>query len=213
MRCLIATPCYDSTLSAFYVNSLIKTINLGKNNNIDFDHVFVTGDSLVQRARNTLISKAYYGQFDAILWIDSDIEWNPMWAVDFCKSDLDVLSAAYPIKTDSNEQYPIKINSFSNEKIIKVIGCGMGFTKMSNKAIDYLWNLSEEYLDEGDLVKNIFEVVVKDNDLYSEDIVVCEKLSKGGFDINLDTTKTCNHIGTYKYRGDFSEYIKNIQFK
>ena len=213
MRCLIATPSYDSNLSVFYVNALIKTINFGKSNDIEFDHVFITGDSLVQRARNTLIARAYHGDFDAVLWIDSDIEWNPVWAVDFCKSDLDVLSAAYPIKTDFSEQYPIKINSASDEEIIKVIGCGMGFTKMSRKAIEYLWNSSEEYIDEGDRIKNIFEVVVKNNDLYSEDIIVCEKLSDGGFDINLDTKKTCNHIGTYKYRGDFGEYIKNIQSK
>jgi hypothetical protein len=49
----------------------------------------------------------------------------------------------------------------------------------------------------------IFDVVIKDQDMVSEDIVAFMKLVDGVFKIWLDTTMTCNHIGPYKFKGDF----------
>jgi hypothetical protein len=55
----------------------------------------------------------------------------------------------------------------------------------------------------------IFDVVIKDNDMISEDIIAFMKLSDGGFKIWLDPNMTCNHIGPYKFTGDFRPWFKN----
>ena len=96
---LIATPSYDGKLDVWYVNSLTNTVILGLQNYIEFHPVFMSYDALIQRSRNDLLEIAFSNDFDHILWIDSDIEWNPEWAVKLILSDKDVIGGTYPKKS------------------------------------------------------------------------------------------------------------------
>ena len=75
--------------------------------------------------------------------------------------------------------------------------------------MQYLWDSSEKYIDSKDNKERrmIFDIAIKDSKLHSEDINMFEKLTSGGFDVWLDTTITCNHIGPKKFIGDFSKWV------
>lgn len=212
-KVLIATPSYDGKVSVYYANALADTIRLGLSEDIYFQAIYMSFDALIQRARNDLVALAIEAEFDDVLWIDSDMEWNPEWAVKFVKSELDVLGAPC-IKKSIEEQYNVKClpeNLVPDEDgIIKAEAIGTGFLKMSKKAIQALWEAGEPYISSGQERRWIFDVEIQDGDLVSEDILVCKKLVAAGFDINVDSTITCFHVGVLNYRGDFANFVLRV---
>lgn len=211
---LIATPSYDGKLDVWYTNALLETVLLGIQNDTFFKPIFLSYDALIQRSRNDLMKIAAENSFDGILWIDSDIEWDPSWAVEIVNRDKDILGLPV-IKKGLQESYNVKCKiedlNINEEGLISVESIGTGFLYMSKKAIGYLWENSEEYADINKTSKMVFKVSVENGDLVSEDVYVCSKLKSAGFDILIDPSKTCNHVGTLKYIGNFAGFIEKIK--
>jgi glycosyltransferase involved in cell wall biosynthesis len=217
---MIATPTYDGRLDAYYVNSLTNTLQEARERGITVVPIYITNDALIQRARNDLMAIAYKNDFDDVIFIDSDIEWEPMWFFKLLKYNKDVVGGTYRKKNDTNELYVIKalpnnVNIVDGPTgLIKVSGLGTGFLRLNRKAIAHLWNTSAEYNDDtNNKFRMIFDITILDGKLQSEDINMCQKLINGGFDIWLDPRMCCNHIGTKKYEGNFINwYTKIIEY-
>lgn len=214
-KILIATPSYDGKIDVWYTNSLVETCIIGLQNEIFFKPIFMSYDALIQRSRNDLIGIAVENEFDGILWIDADMEWNPQWAIDLVKSKYDVFGLPVIKKSITEESYNIKckiedLNPDENG-ILKVESVGTGFLYMSKKAYMHLWNSSPEYTHNGNNRRWVFDVGIKDGDIISEDVTVCSRLLEGGFDIMVDTNKTCNHVGNLKYVGNFASFIQRVK--
>ena len=214
-KILIATPSYDGKVDVWYANSLTNSIVLGLQNDVYFQPVYMSYDALVQRARNDLMAIAVENDFDGVLWIDADMEWNPQWALDVVNSGKDVLGLPVIKKSPIDESYNVKCDIedlIANEEgLIKVQSVGTGFLYMSKAAITHLWDNSEEYVHNGQNRKWIFEVKIDNGDIISEDVIVCKKLSEAGFEVFIDPSKTCNHIGSLKFSGNFAEFIDKVK--
>ena len=215
IKVLIATPSYDGKIDVWYANSLAQTILLGIQNNIFFQAIYMSYDALVQRARNDLVGIAIENDYDYILWIDADMEWDPQKALELIQSDYDVIGLPVIKKSPYQELYNIKIKPEDlvqdENGLIKVDSIGTGFLKMSRPAFQYLWDNSEPYVHNEQDRRWIFDVKIQDGDIISEDVLVCQKLREGGFDIYIDPSSTCNHIGTMKFTGNFEKFMKRVQ--
>ena len=198
----------------WYVNSLRRTEELLKSRGIEVTPIFLSYDALVQRARNDLVRFAVEGKFDDLLFIDSDIEWEPPWALALLEHPVDCVGAAYRKKTDEQELYAVRAKMLIPQDIKTglwlVDGLGTGFMRLSRKAFTALWDSSEEYENEGRQCRWIFDVCVVDGKLYGEDTLMCEKLRRLGFSIYLDPSFCPAHIGIKKYRGDFAAYVEKL---
>lgn len=209
LKVLIATPAYDGRLDVWYTTSLVNSVRIAQDNGIFLHPVFMSYDALVQRARNDLFRLAL--DYDAVIWIDSDLEWNPMWIMELLGSDKDVIGGTYRKKTDDAELYTVKTKDLTaTDGLIKVDGLGMGFVKMSKKAVQALWDASQPYQNEGREGRMICDIQIVDGQLVSEDNVVTRKLADLGFDIWLDPRMTCCHIGTKKFYGNFEDFAKRL---
>lgn len=209
LKVLIATPAYDGRLDVWYTTSLVNSVRIAQDNGIFLHPVFMSYDALVQRARNDLFKLAL--EYDAVIWIDSDLEWNPMWIMELLGSDKDVIGGTYRKKTDDAELYTVKTKDLTaTDGLIKVDGLGMGFVKMSKKAVQALWDASQPYQNEGREGRMICDIQIVDGQLVSEDNVVTRKLADLGFDIWLDPRMTCCHIGTKKFYGNFEDFAKRL---
>ena len=209
LKVLIATPAYDGRLDVWYTTSLVNSVRIAQDNGIFLHPVFMSYDALVQRARNDLFRLGL--EYDAVIWIDSDLEWNPMWIMELLGSDKDVIGGTYRKKTDDAERYTVKTKDLTaTDGLIKVDGLGMGFLKMSKKAVQALWDASQPYQNEGRECRMICDIQIVDGQLVSEDNVVTRKLADLGFDIWLDPRMTCCHIGTKKFYGNFEDFAKRL---
>jgi hypothetical protein len=208
-KVLIATPAYDGRLDVWYTTSLVNSVRIAQDNGIFLHPVFMSYDALVQRARNDLFRLGL--EYDAVIWIDSDLEWNPMWIMELLGSDKDVIGGTYRKKTDDAELYTVMTKDLTaTDGLIKVNGLGMGFVKMSKKAVQALWDASQPYQNEGREGRMICDIQIVDGQLVSEDNVVTRKLADLGFDIWLNPRMTCCHIGTKKFYGNFEDFAKRI---
>lgn len=215
-KVLVATPCYDGKVDVWYANSLINMVMLGIQKEIFFQPIYMSYDALVQRARNDLLAIAVENDFDDILWIDADMEWDPAKAIELLELDQDVIGLPVIKKTLETQSYNIKAKPedlyiTNDDGLIKVESVGTGFLKMSKKAFTYLWDNSPEYIHNGKSVRWVFDVKLVDGDIMSEDVHVAIKLAEGGFDIWVDPSSTCNHIGNLKFQGNFAQFLKDLE--
>ena len=214
-KVMIGTPCYDGRLDVWYVNSLMNTVKKSFENNVIIKPIWVSFDALLQKARNDTIHLALSDDVDDLIWIDSDIEWDPDWIFQLLNYDVDVVGGTYPKKGDKEEYVarlldsPAEVDPVTG--LMEVKGLGTGFMRWSRKAIQYLWDTSEMYIETKDNLERrfVFDVVLNHNFLISEDIHACNRLREGGFKIYLDPKMTCNHTGPKKWQGDFYQYYKN----
>ena len=213
-RVMIGTPCYDGRLDVWYVNSLVNTIKRSIEYNVEITPIWISFDALLQNARNDTVHVALLSDVDDLIWIDSDIEWDPDWIFQLLNYDVDVVGGTYPKKGDK-EDYVVR--QLTNNKpdpttgLIEVDGLGTGFVRWSKKAIQYLWDTSEPYVSTktNQEQRFIFNVIIQNQSLVSEDIYAFNSLKEGGFKIWLDPKMTCNHTGPKKFQGDFDTYYKN----
>lgn len=220
-KVLIATPTYDGKIDVWYANSLVDSIRIGTSKGIYLHPVWLSYDALIQRARNDLIGLAVNGEYDALIFIDADIEFQPQWIFNLLDCQESVVGGTYRKKSDAEETYTVKamLNSdgspnlhLQKNGLIEVQGMGTGFVKISRDALLAIWNASEPYNDEQrGSGRMVCSVGVLDGTLMSEDIMLFKKLSDLGFKIWLDPKMTCKHImGSKKFEGDFSTYASNI---
>lgn len=219
-RVMIGSPSYDGKIDVWYVNSLVNTIKLADQYNIELIPIWVSFDALIQRCRNDTLALAIYQDVDELVWIDTDIEWQPEQFYKLLQYPVDVVGGTYPKKGDL-EQYVLNLGKHNghtdpNTGLMEVDGLGTGFLRFSRRACQWLWNNSTPYIErEKDNIEKrwAFDVTIQNNDLISEDIWVCRRLAtEGGLKIYLDPTITCNHVGGKKYQGDFLTWF-NTNFK
>lgn len=212
-KVLIATPAYDGRLDVWYTNSLLNTIRLAQSNNIFIQPVFMSYDALIQRARNDLFKIAIEGGYDDMIFIDSDMEWNPEWIMELIGRKEDVVGGTARKKTDDAEIYVAKTRDLTVHPngLIKCDGLGTGFVKLSNRAFTALWYASPEYQNDGKTCRMVCDVQIVNGQLYSEDIILFKKLNDLGFDCWLDPKMTCAHIGTKKFYGNMVAFIERIK--
>lgn len=212
-KVLVATPALDGRLDVWYTNSLVNSIRLAQANNIFLHPVFMAYDALIQRARNDLFKVAVDGEYDDMIWIDSDMEWNPEWIMQMLEAEEDVLGGTARKKTDEAEIYVAKIKDFTknNKGYIKCEGLGTGFVKLSRKAFMALWESSQKYTNGDRTCRMVCDVKIVDGELYSEDTIIFKKLNELGFDCWLDPKMTCNHVGTKKFVGNMVNFLDKMQ--
>lgn len=211
-KVLIATPAYDGRLDVWYTTSLVNSIRVAQANDIFLHPVFMSYDALIQRARNDLFALAVEGGYDDMIFIDSDMEWHPMWIMELLGREQDVVGGTARKKTDDAEMYAVKTKNLDVEDgLIKVEALGTGFVKYSRKAFMGLWDISPEYENEGKKRRMICDVGIVNGQLVSEDNMLCRKLTDLGYDIWLAPHMTCVHIGTKKFYGDVANYIDRVK--
>jgi hypothetical protein len=213
---MIATPSYDGTVGCHFAHSLVETVRLGMLAGVDVRAIYMPNDALIQRSRNDLVRIALESKFDDLIFIDADQEWKPEWVIQLLKHPVDCVGGAVRKKSDA-ESYNVKAASVQIPRdprtgLLEVEGLGTGFLRLSNRALQALWDGAEEYKDDaGKVCRWIFDVRPINGRLVGEDIFMTMRLRQSGIKVYLDPTITCSHIGTKKWDGNFAAWLERLQ--
>lgn len=209
-KVLIATPALNEQVNAYFAHSLQESIKLGLKNNIDFNCVFLANESILPMARNELINLCYKEKYACMVFIDADQSWNPQCLINIVESDKDVL--AVPVVNKHDEQNTFNVHYTKAEYkdgYLLAESVGTGFLKLSYEAVSRVWEASTETLFRGKMLRNVCEYILSPAGFVGEDITLCRKLKKLGYDILVDTEYTSNHHGNKMYVGSFKENINS----
>lgn len=214
---MIAAPSYDGTLTVWHASALSETCKAGLAKDINVYCIYMSYDSLVQRARNDIVQLALDQEVDDLVFIDCDVDWNPEDFFKLLEYDVDVVGGIYPKKGDE-EDYPVKaLNqnlTFEENGLVEVEGIATGFLRLTRKALQMVSDDSIEYNEshKPKPIKMIFDIVVDEKgELISEDIVFCRKWRKLGGKVWLDPSIKLSHVGTKRWNGDFLSWINRIK--
>ena len=210
-KVLIATPSHEGTVCCDYAVAMAETFRQNKNYDYELQLQFWMYQSLVQKARNSLLAKAYKNDYDEMVWIDADQGFK---AEDFYRLlEHPVDAVAFPVRMKTEEdQYNIRphdpaAHDWDDElKLLEVRAIGTGFLRLSKKAIRILWDAGEPYKQDGEEVRMICNLEIRNGGIIGEDIQICERLQNAGIKIYADIESTCDHFGTKRFRGDYVQY-------
>lgn len=215
-RVLIGTPALDGRVDAWYAYALHEIGKLALSNNILVSPVLISYESILPMARNELFTLAINGNFDCMIFIDSDVYCDPQTFINVVNSSKEIICIP-TVKKSDDEQYDIHFDTstgfavFENGNLIKADRVSTSCLKIGKKALASLAENSTDTIFRGKPLKNVCQYDFIGPAFMGEDIYLCEKLKKLGFEIWVDTRTTCMHIGPKVYEGNFKEFINDAQ--
>jgi hypothetical protein len=210
-RVLIGTPALDGRVDAWFCYSLHELGKEGIKNKIDFNVVMLSYESILPMARNEILTTAIQNNFDALIFIDSDIYCDPQSLIQAVQSEKDV--ACIPaVKKSDQESYDIVLSEIPKkiESWIEADRVSTSCLVLSKKALKALSDNSTTIVFRGKELKNICQYDFIGAAFMGEDIYLCEKLKTLGFKIWVNTNSTCMHIGPKVYKGNFKKILENV---
>lgn len=201
MSILFCTPAYGGQVTLGYFNScLLLQENLIKNN-VDYSWLTTGNESLITRARNTSAQGFLKSDFESLMFIDADIQFQPEDVIKLWNLDADVAVGAYPMKRDD-----MPLSAWKDGKIVQygkepvsVDYAGTGFMMIKRRVFETLKAESEPHTEKGELCWNFFDTAVHDGIYLSEDYNFCRKWTKHG-EIILDPSIYLAHWGNHCFK-------------
>lgn len=98
-KLFIATPMYGGMANGLYVKSCLDLQGMMTQYGVETRFSFLFNESLITRARNYLVDEFLRSGFTHLLFIDSDIDFNPQDVLALLALDKDIIGAPYPKKS------------------------------------------------------------------------------------------------------------------
>lgn len=159
---------------------------------VDFQYFF--GYNIAQ-IRNLIAHYSVTNNYDYVLWVDSDIVLPAHTLIKMLSSGKDIVSGAYIQRIPGEKN--LELYDFGSEGtkrltmqklnaslFLKIAGCGFGCVLTSTKVLKAIKYPQFEYHN-----------AIDHNNTLSEDVDFCLKARAAGYEIYVDTTIRCNHIG------------------
>ena len=207
VKILIGTPAYRGLVHTSYVHSLLDFQHDG----ISFKVQTINNESLITRARNTIIASFWSSpEYTHLLFLDGDVRMNGESLKQLIAHHKDVIGAPVPLKgkdKDGNQPYNTNADMNAEPGLQVVHRVGTAVFMLSCHAVAMLvtdamkdkrsYRVHELLLgpDIPELQYDIFGVGVKREEYLSEDFWVCESLKQLGFQIHVDTSIEVKHTG------------------
>jgi len=177
--------------SAFYTQALARLSKIAGVYEINTGLQTIANESLITRARNSIVADFMESNFTHLLFIDSDIQFDPMdvFRLVLHRKEEDIVAAAYPLKTihwhgardaktieemqEGVSTYvinlrPDEVNGKETISVnlynglLKVYDAGTGFMLIPRKVIE---RMIEEYGDEISYYSNESQIAAKTGEL------------------------------------------------
>lgn len=226
MKTVIATPCYGGKITEPYFQSMLNLVTASRPKGESIAVMTSSGESLITRARNVAVANFMDSDFDALLFIDSDIQFETDAVWRLVTSGYPLCAAPYPLKTvnweaaitqDTIEAAKVKATrlvidtfpgeGFGDDGFLKVRDTGTGFMliyrevfEKIKKAMPEIEYTSDQMGTQGETHNAYFDTAIRDGRYLSEDYEFCHRARDAGYDVMLDVQgPLLHHHGNYSY--------------
>jgi len=98
-KIFVATPMYGGMCSGMYTKSTADLATIATQYGMDVRFFYLFNESLITRARNYLVDEFLRSPYTHLMFIDSDIHFNPNDVLTLAALDKEIIGAPYPKKT------------------------------------------------------------------------------------------------------------------
>lgn len=210
----VAIPAHDGKIGIETVRALLneRAIALGAGEDLRF--AFLPGCSLITQARNQLAADFMASDCDRLMFIDSDVSWEPGDLLKLAHRPQDVVGGAYRFKED-DEGYPVlyldKPELYAVDGLLEVASLPGGFLAISRSALDKLTAAMPHraYSQHGQDFQGFFHAPIFDGCMFGEDAAFCTDWRAIGGQVWLDPELALtHHDGRQAYRGRIGDWLR-----
>lgn len=217
----IGLPAYDFKVSLKLAVSLARFAQLAPKHGIDINIGSVCGCSVVSRARNLLVQDMLESDADYLVFIDSDINFEPedilrlmAWAQDSKKG----IVAGVPRVRDVNKTYIADLDHDENGDLtmnamglVRATRVATAFMLIQRNVIETMiaahpeWQYYDKRCEK--TVPALFDFKLTAEGYMGEDFLFCDRARELGFEVWVDPTISLGHMGVQEYTGNFGNDI------
>ena len=217
----IALPAYDFKVSLKLAVSLAKFSRASAEHGIDIQIGSICGCSVVSRARNLLAKDMLESKCDYLLFIDSDINFEPddifrlmAWGTDPKKG----IVAAVPRTRNESKVYIATLDYDENGDLTMN---GMGLVRAKRVATAFMlvrrevfetlekehpeWAYYDSKTDR--TLSCMFDFQLAEEGYIGEDFLFCDRVRDHGFEVWIDPSITLGHMGVQEYLGNYGNDV------
>jgi len=229
MKVFIPLICYNHTCNAEWMMSILKFTISAREVGLNCTFYPIFFESLVSRARNAAVAHFLADKESThLLFIDSDIMFEPEDAYRLLQADKDVIAGMYPkkyivwdrLKKNPNAErvdFPIGDKTrVTDDNYIESNYLPTGFLMIKRETIQKLITLHPElkykndidgYMSAGDNFYNLFQVGVRNGIYESEDWGFCSLWKETGGQVLIHPDINLKHVGWHNYEGNLINYL------
>ena len=215
-KLFFALPAYDFKVSLKLAISLARFAQQAPAHGIEVNIGSICGCSVVSRARNLLVRDFLETDCTDLMFIDSDINFEPesifrlmAWATDPVKG----IVAGVPRTRKSDKVYIAKLDQ--DEEGVTMNGMGLvraqrvatAFMLVQRKVFEDLIEKHPEWAYQDHITKTnlhaVFDFKVTEEGYMGEDFLFCDRAREQGYEVWIDPTIKLGHMGIHEYEGDF----------
>ena len=228
MKVIIATPFYEMKGFSPYIFSLTHTIRMITQLGIEHEYWDLSGDSYVDRAKNTLMTK-FLEDPDAtdLFIIDSDMQWDPHGFINMLMLPEEIVVGSYPQKNAwgrwtstpllEESGHPVGRMLPDGSALIKAAYLAGGFMRVKRSALQKFKDSYPQYrykdtsADPANPMREYVEFStceIADGLRWGEDRVFGKRLSAIGIDAWIYPNIQFGHYGIKGWTGNFDKFLR-----
>lgn len=215
---MVATPTYDGTLHHRFVKAYEAALLYCVVRKVELELRIVAGSSLIQYARNQLLREFLdETDFTHIMWIDADVGFDPRGIIKLLEHGLDVVGGVYPMKVMPIEWPYEPMPGEQKAGLHRAKTMPGGFLLCTRRAMQACADQAPKYWHHMAGVRyrtsHVFDLVLDEESetLLGEDVILCQRVRKAGFDVWVDPDMHFSHCGSFEWRGNLAVAIEQRQ--
>jgi hypothetical protein len=224
IRLHFCVPCYGGMLNECFFISMLKFMAAANSLGLQFTVDTMVNESLIPRGRNSLVAKflAFEPKSTHLMFIDSDIGFEPEEVIKLMLANKDVSGGLYPKKALPIQYVVNKVpNGVKEGNLVEVANLGTGFMMIKREVIETIIRAKPElhYQDaigldpkydpyKYALFDTLIDPVTKE--YLSEDYYFCKLWRDMGGKIWADLTIKLDHAGYMKFSGDATQLAPHL---
>lgn len=223
-KLVIATPFYEVKAYSPYIPSLLNSIRVLQELDIEWDYYELSGDSYVDRAKNSLIHRFLESDFTHIFMVDSDMAWQVEGFARIIKAAMagfEIVGAGYPCKNNwqffgcvpnFHENGQVLGKEVDDMRLLDMWCIPGGFICYSREAIEKTRKNLNVYEDKKTGIKYLecFKCNIEEDTggRVGEDVYFQLRYKEAtGGKIWLEPNVTIQHIGIKAWEGNYHEFL------
>lgn len=206
----------DGKLCVQTVDSLLKATHILRDEGHEVVPYFLPGNIYLDNARNVCVHRFLESGCTDLIFIDSDVGFEPDAVSKLLVYGKDIIGGIYPLKQDGLE-FPMKLhfdpvtNNCKEEEtgLVYADMIPTGFMRIQRRVFDRMiehYKMTKNHQD----MYQFFAVGILfegDNTSYGEDVYFCKRWREMGGELYIEPRLTFTHTGTKTWAGNLHEYL------